>query len=102
LGEYSDVQIGAAARDVLRNCAKVLDRMFGLKPALVQEEGSDVEVPRGYDPVQYRVVGNVAGEPPFRGKLTHHGWAATRCELPAWTGSAPAANMIAPIEVELG
>jgi hypothetical protein len=102
LGDYSDAQIGAAARDVLRGCASVLERMFGLKPATTQAEGSDVEVPKGYDPLQYRVVGNVSGEPPLRGKLTHHGWTASRCELPAWVGSAPAANVIAPIEIEVG
>jgi hypothetical protein len=47
-------------------------------------------------------VGQVAGEPPFQGKLCHHGWEATRCELPEWTGGAPAAMIVAPAEVELG
>jgi hypothetical protein len=101
LDSYSDAQIGAAARDVLRNCAAVVERLFSLKPALAQEEGSPVEVPSGYDPLRYRVVGNTAGNPPFRGKLTHHGWLATRCELPVWSGNANSANIIAPVEVEI-
>ena len=101
LDSYSDAQIGAAARDVLRNCGIVLERLFAPQPALVQEEGSDVEVPRGYDPLRYRVVGNIGGAPPFRGKLTHPGWLATRCELPAWSGTANSANIVAPIEVEV-
>jgi len=41
------------------------------------------------------------GEPPYRGVLRHHGWRATRCELPTWTGSAQAATVVAPAEVEL-
>jgi hypothetical protein len=102
LANYSDSQIGAAARDVLRNCAGVLDRWFGFKPLLGQEEGSSVEVPSGYDPQRYRLVGDVAGEPPFRGQLAHHGWLATKCELPAWSGSSDSANVVAPVEVEVG
>ena len=101
LGSYSDAQIGAAARDVLKNCASVLERLFGPQPVLAQDEGSDVEVPKGYDPMKMRIVGNVTGDPPFRGKLVHHGWMATRCELPAWSGAANSANVVAPIEVEV-
>jgi hypothetical protein len=101
LSQYTDEQIGAAAREVLRDCGVVLDRMFGLQPLLAQEEGSDVEVPRGYDPLRYRLTGAVAGEPPFRGKLAHHGWQASRCELPEWTGGRDAALVVAAAEVEV-
>lgn len=101
LANYSDEQIGAAARDVLRSCAGVLERLFALKPVVAESEGADLEVPRGYDPLQYKLVGRIAGEPPFRGRLTHHGWIATRCELPGWSGSTQAANIIAPVEVEV-
>lgn len=102
LAAYSDAQVGAAARDVLRNCATVLQRFFGLQPVLSQEEGSGVEVPRGYDPQKFRLVGNVSGEPPFRGQLVHPGWQASKCELPEWSGGADAALIVAPVEVELG
>jgi hypothetical protein len=101
LDSYSDAQIGAAARDVLRNCATVIERLFAPQPALAQEEGSDVEVPSGYDPLRFRLVGTSSGNPPFRGKLTHHGWLATRCELPNFSGNQSSANIIAPIEVEI-
>jgi hypothetical protein len=101
LDSYSDAQIGAAARDVLRNCAAVLERLFALQPALTQEEGSAVEVPSGYDPLRFRIVGTASGNPPFRGTLMHHGWLATRCDLPAWSGNENAANIISPIEVEV-
>lgn len=102
LGNYTDAQVGAAARDVLRNCAGVLERWFGVRALVAQEEGSFIEVPPGYDPQRFRVVGNVSGDPPFRGQLTHHGWLATKCELPAWSGSAESASVIAPVEVEVG
>ena len=77
LDEYSDAQVGAAARDVLRDCRKVLERLFALKPVLDQDEGAAVEVPAGFDAGRFRLAGNVTGEPPFRGRLVHHGWQAT-------------------------
>ncbi len=101
LGDYSDAQVGAAARDVLRDCGQVLDRLFALAPLVDQQEGSDVEVPAGYDAGRFRLTGNVTGEPPFHGRLTHHGWLATRCEIPVWTGSEQARQVVAPEEVEI-
>jgi hypothetical protein len=101
LDSYSDEQIGAAARNVLRDCAAVLERFFELKPAVPQAEGETVEVPAGYDPARYKVVGNVSGAPPFRGRLVHPGWVAGTVNLPAWTGSNEAAKVVAPAEVEV-
>jgi hypothetical protein len=101
LTEYSDAQIGAAVRDVHRDCATALERLFALKPVMEEDEGAEVEVPAGFDSGRYRLTGNVAGEPPFRGRLAHHGWQATKSDLPAWSGSAQAARIVAPVEVEL-
>ena len=98
---YADAQIGAAARDVHRECAAVLGRLFALRPVVGEEEGATVEVPAGFDAGQYRLVGNVTGEPPYRGKLTHHGWRAAKCELPEWKGSPASSKIVAPAEVEL-
>ena len=101
LADYTDAQIGAVARDVHRDCGAVLKRLFALQPAVEQEEGAEVEMPAGFDPTRWRLTGNVAGEPPFRGRLVHPGWEATKCELPTWSGSAAAARIVAPAEVEL-
>lgn len=101
LAGYTDAQIGAVARDVLRDSAKVLERLFALAPVAPGEEGSEVEVPRGFDAGRFQLTGNVTGEPPFRGQLVHHGWEAARCDLPAWSGSEAAARVVAPAEVEL-
>ena len=101
LADYTDAQIGAVARDVHRDCGKVLQRLFALQPVHAQREGAEVEVPAGFDAGRYRLTGNVAGEPPFRGQMVHHGWEAGQCKLPTWSGTPAAARIIAPVEVEL-
>jgi hypothetical protein len=98
---YSDQQIGAAARDVLRNCGKVLDRFFALEPVLSEPDGATVEAPAGFDAERLRLVGNVVGEPPHRGQLVHHGWQAGKCELPQWTGAKSAERIVAAAEIEV-
>lgn len=101
LADYSDEQIGAAARNVLRDSATVLQRFFALKRVSSQAEGETAEVPANYDPARYRLVGNVNGNGPHRGQLTHAGWEATTVNLPAWTGSNQSALVVAPAEVEV-
>ena len=101
LAGFSDAQIGAAVRDVHRDDSAVIDRLFGLKPAVPQEEGSEVQVPKGFDAGRFRLTGNVTGEPPLRGRLVHPGWEATKCELPTWSGTKDSARVIAPAEVEI-
>ncbi len=101
LDDYADAQVGAAARDVLRDCGKVLERLFAMKPVSEQQEQSTLEVAANFDTGRIRLVGNVEGDPPFQGKLVHHGWMATRCELPQWSGTANSRTVVAPAEVEV-
>lgn len=101
IASYTDAQIGAVVRDIHRDCGKVLDRLFAIEPVLTDAEGAEVEVPAGFDAGRYRLVGNVTGDPPFRGRLTHHGWTAGKSELPAWQGSPDSARVVAPAEIEL-
>lgn len=101
LAGYADAQVGAVARDVHRDCSAVVKRLFDPKPAMSEEEGSTVEVSTGFDAGRYRLTGNVAGQPPYRGRLVHPGWEASKCELPTWTGTKDSARVIAPAEVEL-
>jgi hypothetical protein len=98
---YEDAQIGAVVRDLHRQCAATLERMFGLKPIEAAAEGAITEVPPGFDPGRIHLSGNISGPPPFRGKLCHHGWEATRCDLPAWSGSDRSLLVIAPAEIEV-
>ena len=101
LGNYSDAQVGAATRDVLRDCGKTLERLFDIRPVVEAEEGASHETPATLDGSRYRLAGNVTGEPPYRGQLVHHGWQAMRCELPKWSGNDDAAMIVAPVELEL-
>jgi hypothetical protein len=98
---YPDAQVGAAVRQVHKGCRAVLDRALALEPTLAESENAEVTVPAGADPNRYRMVGNVTGEPPVSGTLAHHGWQATRCELPEWRGSENSVLVVAPAEVEL-
>jgi uncharacterized protein DUF2760 len=101
IAALSDAQIGAAVRDVHRNCQVVVGRMFALEPVEQSEEGSQIEIREGYDPARIRLLGNVTGQPPFRGTLCHHGWKATRCELPRWNGGEESLLVVAPAELEI-
>ncbi|MFN3191779.1 MAG: DUF2760 domain-containing protein [Aureliella sp.] len=100
LGDYSDEQVGAAARDVLRDCGSVLDRLFKIEPVLNQEDGTQVAIPEDTTAAKLRLTGN-ATEDAKSGTLVHHGWQAQQCELPKWTGSKEQALVIAQAEVEV-
>ena len=101
LADYSDAQVGAAARDVLRDCGAVLDRLFDVQPIVDKEEGAEVDLPAGFDAGRYRVTGNVTGEAPYSGPLVHHGWEAKSCALPQWSGAKDAALVVTPAELEV-
>jgi hypothetical protein len=102
IGAYSNEQVGAAVRDVHRDAAGVLDRLFALAPVMAESEGAGVQVPGGGgDAARVRLVGNVAGQPPYRGTLRHAGWEATKVQLPDWSGAESSARVVAPAEVEL-
>ena len=97
---FSDADIGAAARDVHRGCKKVLDQCFTFEAVMPGQEDARVSVPRGFDPAEVRLIGEAKGEPPFGGTLRHHGWRATRTQLPALTEGLDRA-VVAPAEVEV-
>lgn len=97
---FSDAEIGAAARVVHAGSRKVLAQYLTLEPALADSEGATVAVPAGFDAQRIRLTGNIAGQPPFRGALKHHGWVATSVRLPAMSAALDP-RVIAPAEVEL-
>jgi hypothetical protein len=100
LDGYDDAQIGAAARDVLRDARAALEKTVALRPLRTESEGSTIETPADADAAQYRLTGAVQGSPPYRGELVHAGWIATKVELPKYVGSADSARVVAPAEVE--
>lgn len=97
---FSDAEIGAAARVVHAGSRKVLSQYLVLEPVLKDSEGASVTVPAGFNAERIRLTGNVAGQPPFRGTLKHHGWVATSVRFPA-ISTALDPRVIAPAEVEL-
>jgi hypothetical protein len=100
MGAFSDAEIGAAARVVHAGCRKALSDHFGIEPALKESEGASINVPPGFDAQRIRLTGNVAGQPPFRGALKHHGWVVTSVRMPAVSGALDP-RVIAAAEVEL-
>jgi hypothetical protein len=100
LANYSDAEIGAAARVVHEGCRKVLNEHFTIAPVREDNEGSTVTLQEGFDAAAIRLTGNVVGSAPFRGTLTHRGWRATDVRLPKLAESHDA-SVLAPAEVEL-
>lgn len=97
---FSDADIGAAARVVHAGTRKVLDQYLTLEPVLQDAEGATVTVPPGFNAEKIRLTGNVAGNPPFRGALKHHGWVASSVRFPELSPALDP-RVIAPAEVEL-
>jgi hypothetical protein len=97
---YSDQQIGAAVRDIHRQCQTALKEHLVLEPVLPQSEGASIEVPPGFDPSAIRLVGNVTGQPPFKGTLQHHGWRVKELKLAA-PPEGQDEFVLMPAEVEL-
>ena len=99
---YSDPQVGAAGRVLHEGCKAVLIEHFGIRPMREEGEGSKITIPTGYAPDDYRLVGKITGEAPFKGTLVHHGWRVEWVKLPRLLrASADRLPAIAPAEVEL-
>jgi hypothetical protein len=75
--------------------------MFAIEAVVDAAEGAEMSAPAGFDAACYRITGNVAGEPPYQGRLVHHGWRATRCEIPQWSGDRQASLIVAPVELQV-
>ena len=98
---YNDAQVGAAVREIHRGCHDVLSRTFAPAAIINQEEGSSVEVTDAASS-HYRLTGNVSqSSGAAQGQLMHHGWLATKCDLPKWSGGDDAVNVIAAAEIQI-
>jgi hypothetical protein len=97
---FSDEDVGAAARVVHAGCGKALRQYVDFESAIPEEEGASMSVPIGFDAQRIRLTGNVAGQPPFKGTVKHHGWVVNQVRLPAPSESLDP-KVIAPAEVEL-
>ena len=97
---YQDADIGVAARVVHEGCRKVLRDNFAISPVRDEAEGSRITLPEGFDAASIRVTGNVVGQPPFTGSITHRGWRVVETRLPK-LADGHELRVIAPAEVEL-
>ena len=101
IDDYPDAQVGAAVRTIHRDCRKALAGTVRLEAVLEGQEETPVTVAAGFDPARVRIIGKVAGQPPFTGTLKHHGWAASDVKLPPLPEPPSAALVVAPAEVEM-
>jgi hypothetical protein len=100
VSSYSDAEVGAAARVVHGSVNKALQSHVSLERVRGEAEGSRLSVPSGFSAHEIRLTGNVVGEAPFTGTLTHAGWRAVRIELPKLSPGYDV-RVLAPAEVEL-
>ncbi len=97
---YEDAQVGAAVRNIHANCRKALNRLVSLKPVADSAEGDEIVVKEGFDPGAIRLVGNVKGEPPFKGIIRHRGWRIEALNIPDLSGDEYA-GILEPAEIEI-
>jgi hypothetical protein len=100
LANYSDADIGAAARLVHEGCSKVLREHFTIEPVRQESEGSRITLNEGFDAAAIRLTGNVVGKAPFSGSLSQRGWRAAEVRLPRMAEGHDS-TVLAPAEVEL-
>jgi hypothetical protein len=97
---FSDNDVGAAARLVHAGCRKVLHQYLTVKPLRDEAEGASVTLVSGYDPHEYKLVGDVPSTGNIQGRLRHPGWRATELKLPSKVGNVDL-RVLAPAEVEI-
>ncbi|MBY0514321.1 MAG: DUF2760 domain-containing protein, partial [Gemmataceae bacterium] len=97
---FTDAQIGQAVREVHKKARAALLQHATLVPVLNGTEGDTTVVPKGFDPSVIRVVGNVTGEPPFKGEINHVGWRVKELKLAAPPEGADE-FVIQPAEVQI-
>lgn len=99
VADFSDAEVGIAARVVHEGCSKVIKEHFKLDTVFHEPEGSKITLEQGFDATRVRLIGNIVN-PPFIGRLIHKGWQVTQINLPKLTTKHDA-KIIAPGEIEL-
>ena len=97
---YTDAEVGAAARVVHEGCKKTLRQHFAIEAVRTESEGTRVTLEEGFDASKVRLTGNLVGQAPFTGSLTHRGWQVTEIRLPQ-VATGHDLSIVAPAEVEL-
>lgn len=100
ISSYTDAQVGAAVRKIHQDCKQALEELVTIRPLRDEAEGRTIQIGKGYNPSEIKIVGKVKGEPPFTGVLVHRGWKAHKRSLPKKTGEQHP-EIISPAEVEV-
>jgi hypothetical protein len=100
VAEFSDADIGAAARAVHEGARKALRAHVKLEAVRSEEEGSTVTLEEGFNADSVKLSGNVGGKPPYKGVVRHRGWRAKSISLPVAV-SGHDVKVLCPAEVEL-
>lgn len=98
--EFTDAQVGAAVRKIHQDCAQAVEELVTIRPLREEAEGTLIQIPKGYNPTEIKIIGKIKGEPPFTGILVHRGWKAQKRSLPKKT-ELPLSEVIASAEVEI-
>ena len=98
--QFQDAQIGAAVRGIHKGCKEILKENMQIVPVIDKNENSEVVIEEGFDPSTIRLVGNVTGNPPFKGVLKHKGWKIKELKIPTRPDNHDQ-SIIAPAEVEI-
>lgn len=97
---YADAEVGAAARIVHEGCKKTMRQHFSIEAVRSEPEGARLTLEEGFDAGAIRLTGNVVGQAPFRGCMTHRGWRVAATSLPQ-VAAGHDLSILAPAEVEL-
>lgn len=100
ISDYTDEEVGAAARVVHEGSLKALSEYFTLIPIREEEEESRITLAEGFNASEVRLTGNVVGSAPFSGILVHRGWRVKEVKLPRISEGHDVA-IVAAAEVEL-
>ena len=100
VSSFTDAQIGAAVRKIHQDCKQILEDLVTIRPLKEESEGATIQIQKGYNPSEIKLVGKVKGEPPFTGILIHRGWKAHKRSLPKKAGEI-SNEIICPAEIEI-
>lgn len=100
LDHYNDSQIGAAVRSIQEDCKKAIKKYIDPKPVVAGSEGDFITIEAGFDIDAIKLVGNVAGKPPFKGLIKHPGWKANKKDVPKLS-DVKDAGIMTPAEIEV-
>lgn len=100
ISSFQDAQVGAAVRKIHHDCGQALEELVTIRPFKDEQEGTSVQILKGFDPNEIKIVGKIKGEPPYTGILVHRGWKAQKRSLPKKRGEQ-STDIICPAEVEI-